>query len=243
MSLESPDPSLASPDNRNPENLRLQTYLITLSPKEDVTQDTIDQIVTYAKKKCLYAFVVVEYGTNGKKHLHACVVTQLPQQRRNIQDYWAAKMVKQYPGSIGRYACKVTNQYDHKWYDEYLRKGGEIVFDKYDRDLVTNYFPSKEQQQQLIECKRGADSVRVHIAFELVDDWKEKDPSDSSYESAIRYLHHCMFIDRKPPIYIDDRKKQDMAWFMYRCRNDIMDPSADDKNYAARKTGNSFFQS
>ena len=114
------------------------------------------------------------------------------------------------------------------------------MYDNYDRDAVTQFFPTQEQQQQLIESKRGGDPVRVHIAFEMVDDWKEKDPSDSSYESAIKYLHHRMFIDRKPPIYIDDRKKQDMAWFMYRCRNDIIEPSVDDRNYAARKTGNSF---
>lgn len=232
---------LASPENGKPENLRMQTFLITLSPKTDITPDTIDQFVKYIKKKTLYAFCVSEFGTNGKKHLHCACVWQVPIDKRNIHDYWSKIMVKQYPGSVGKYAVKVTVQYDHKWYDEYLRKGGEILYDEYERDAVSNFFPSIEQQQRLVEIK-GTPELRMHIADILLAEWTDKAPTDSSYESAISFLKYRMYVENKTPYYIDNRKMQQMCWFLYEKRNHITDANVDDRNYAARLTGNTIIQ-
>ena len=227
---------LASPEKANPE-FRFRAFLVTLSPKVDITDHDVSAFVKYCKKKCQDAFVVVELGDNGKRHLHACVCFHVPVEKRNIFDYWAKNMVKSYPGSIGRFACKVTIQHDHKWYDEYLRKGGEIVYDSYDRDRVCQYFPSEEQQAQLIE-RKGVREIRVHIADQLLSEWCDHEPVETSYEDAIRFLNYRQHVLKKTPYFVDDRKMQQMAWFLYMHRNEIVEPTVDDRNFAARKTGN-----
>lgn len=232
---------MASPENGNPENLRCQTFLITLSPKSDIEDETVQSFTRYIKKKTQFAYIVTEFGTNGKKHLHCCCVWSMPIDKRNIHDYWSKILVKDYPGSIGRYAVKVTVQYNHDWYDEYLRKGGDVVLDTYERDSVTRFFPSAEQQSRLVELK-GQPEVRLHISLEMCSEWQDKDPIDASYESAIRYMNHRMFVEKRGPFIVDPRKQQQLGWFIYRMRNQIVEPSVSDRNFANQMTGNSMIQ-
>lgn len=239
-----PDDPLASPENiksgkcsKNPD-LKCYTYLITLSPKVDLTEDTISQFKSYITKKTKFAYVVTEVGDNGKLHLHAAVCFNFASEKRNIQDYWAKKMTIDYPGSIGRYACKVTIQYDHKWYDEYLRKGGTVVYDNYERGGVEEYFPTREQQQRLCEIK-GFPEVRLHILDAMLAEWLDQDTVDSSYESAIRFMKHRMYVLNKTPYYTDARKMHEACWFLYEKRNKNIECNVDDRNFGARKTGNS----
>lgn len=232
-----PDSPLASPEKRNPENLKCQTFLITLSPKTDLTDETVKEFIAYIKKKTQYAYVVTEIGDKGKLHLHCAAVWNMLVDKRNIFDYWAKKMVQGYPGSIGKYAVKVTIQYNHDWYDEYLRKGGRVEYNTYVRDEVTKYFPTRELQQRLCELK-GAPEMRMHIADQMLSEWISKDPSDSSYESAIRYIKYRMYVENKTPYYIDARKMRELCWFMYEKRNQVLEPNVEDKNFASRMTGN-----
>lgn len=232
---------LASPEKVIPENLKCQTFLITLSPKVDVTDETVKQFKNYILKKTLYSFIVTEVGDNGKKHIHAACTWSVPIDKRNIHDYWSKKMVESYPGSIGRYACKVTIQYDHKWYEEYLRKGGEVIYDNYERGGVEECFPSAEQQARLCEIK-GAPEVRLHLLDQMLAEWVDKDTVDSSYESAIRFMKHRMYVENKTPYYADARKMHEACWFLYEKRNQIIEANVDDRNFGARKTGNTIIE-
>lgn len=232
---------LASPEKVNPENLKCQTFLITLSPKTDLTDKTIKEFTRYIEKKTIHSFIVTEVSDNGKLHLHACVAWSVPVDKRNIQDYWASKMVKDYPGSVGRYACKVTIQHNHVWYDEYLRKGGQVILDNYERGGVEQYFPSEEQQRRLCEIK-GAPEIRMHIIDTMLAEWVDKDPMDSSYESAIRFLKHRMHVEKKTPYFVDLRKMRETCWYLYEHRNQIIEPNVGDRNFAARETGNSVME-
>lgn len=236
-----PDVPLVSPEKVNPENLKCQTFLITLSPKTDITDKTVREFTKYIQKKTIHCFIVTEVGDNGKKHLHACVAWSVPVDKRNIHDYWSAKMVKDYPGSIGRYAVNVTVQYNHKWYDEYLRKGGEIIVDNYERGGVEQYFPTEEQQRRLCEIK-GTPEIRLHVLDKMLSEWVDKDAMDSSYEGAIRFMKHRMYVENKTPYYADARKMHEACWFLYEKRNKIIEPNVDDRNFGARKTGNSVME-
>lgn len=241
---------MASPENRVPEksstdpasiNLRFRTFLITLSPKQDVTEHTIKEFVNYLKKKTIYSYVVSEVGTNGKLHLHASAVWNVPVEKRNIFDYWSKKMVTQYEGSIGRYAVKVTVMYNHDWYDEYLRKGGTVLYDNYDRDRIDQYFPTAEQQEHLQSLK-GVSTQRTHLYDQLLAEWEDKDPSDTSYESAIRFMNHRQHVEKKQPYYVDTRRLQQLCWFLYKHRNQVVNETFEDREFAARITGNTCTQ-
>lgn len=233
-----PGEPLASPENRKPEkSFRTSTFLITLSPKGDVTDATVQHFCSYLKKKMQQAYAVLEVGSGGQRHLHCACVSNVPVEKRNIQDYWSKILMRDYPGSIGRYACKVTIMYDHKWYDEYLRKGGDVVYDAYERSVVGNFFPDEETQQRLIDAK-GVPEARMHIVDLLLSEWVDKDPNDASYESAISFVKYRMYYLDKQPYFVDPRKLQQMCWFMYEKRNRLIGPNVDDKNFACRMTGN-----
>lgn len=241
-----PDSLLVSPEKRSPEfaqqsaspSLKCFTFLITLSPKLDLSEQTISQFRSYITKKTKFAYVVTEHGENGKLHLHAAACFNYATEKRNIQDYWAKKMTVDYPGSIGRYACKVTIQYDHKWYNEYLRKGGNVIYDKYNVDAYSEYFPTIEQQRRLCELK-GSPEIRMHILDEMLAEWIDQDNLDSSYESAVSYMKYRMYALNKTPYYTDARKLHDICWFLYEKRNKVYECNVDDRNYGARKSGNS----
>jgi len=220
-------------------NFRISTFIITLSPKTDVTDETVKQFKQYMKKQ-LYAYVVAEVGTNGKKHLHAAFVTRLPADKHNIQKYWAKKMTVEYPGSQGRYSCVVTTMYNHSWYDDYLKKGGEVIYDNYDKDAVSTYLPSEDQQSHLILAKTEAleNDKKPSFFQKLKRDWITASPIDSSYESAITFLKQEMYIEESISIIADKRRFCQIAFALYEYRNGICEPNYEERNYAARMTGN-----
>lgn len=235
-------PPLDSTENGIRNNLRITTFNITLSPITDVTDDTIKQFKTYLKKQ-LYAYGVSEIGTNGKKHLHAVFVTRTSQEKRNIQSYWAKIMCRDYPGSKGRYACVVVTVYDHKWYDDYLRKGGEVIIDNYDRDAVSSYFPTESEQARLIGAKIESIGAGKPSFFQrLRTDWETAYEGDSSYECAVRFLKQQMYIEESISIIADKRRLCQIAFALYEYRNGIDEPNVEERNYAARMTGNTIIQ-
>jgi len=235
-------PPLDSTENGIRNKFRITTFNITLSPISDVTDETIKQFKCYLKKQ-LYAYGVSEIGTNGKKHLHAVFVTKMPQEKRNIQSYWAKIMMRDYPGSQGRYACVVVTVYDHKWYDDYLRKGGEVIIDNYDRDAVSGYFPTESEQAGLIGAKiESLGEAKSSFFQRLRTDWVLAYENDSSYESAVRFLKQQMYIEESISIIADKRRFCQIAFALYEYRNGIVEPNVEERNYAARMTGNTIIQ-
>lgn len=240
---------LASPSSDNPA-LSCNTFRITLSPVGDITDRTIKQVVTWLKKQD-YGFAVTERGKNGKLHLHMCVCTPQPVDRENIHDSWWKRIRKDYEGSVGRIAVRVDIMYDHKWYEEYLRKeeGSEIVYDNYDKDAVTEKFPSKQQQERYIELK-GQPVLREHLYDILSTEFKEFAQRncrphygpDYSYEEAVRFMKHRMHVLKKQPYYTDERRLRQLCWFLYEHVNQIITPTAEDKNHGARQTGNCYVE-
>ena len=235
-------PPLDSTENGIRNKLRITTFLITLSPNADVTDDTVKQFKAYMKKM-LYAYAVTEVGTNGKKHIHAAFVTKMPQEKRNIQSYWAKILMRDYPGSQGRYACVVTTMINNKWHEEYLRKGGEVIIDNYPPDVVSTYFPSEGEQARLIGAKiEQLGEAKSSFFGRLRADWILADENDSSYESSVRFLKQQMYIEESISIIADKRRFCQIAFALYEYRNGIVEPNAEERNYASRMTGNSWIE-
>lgn len=226
------DALLASPSTGNPSKVDVplsQTFRVTLSPDRDITQKTRKQIISWCKRQ-LFAFAVLEISENGKLHAHIAVCTPEKREPMSIHDQWWKKLQadrQDYPNAIGKRAVKVNVMFNHKWYDEYLRKGGEVIFDNYKRD-TDDYFPTTDEQAQLV-AKIGKCNVRIHYVFGMVDEWKTKYPEDGSMESAVRFLKFRMIELRKEPIIMDLRKRMQLCHFMYEVRNRIIDPCNEEK--------------
>jgi len=216
---------------------KFTTFLCTWSPKGDILPPLEEAILKWCRKQ-LYCYAVAERGSSGQRHIHATVVVRTPTTKMDIQDSWRPKVVRMQPGSVRGVCFVATTQYDHKWYEDYLRKesGVEVLIDKYEPVAVQSYFPTQEQQAALISTK-AAPSLRIPELYRLTDAWS-LETDDGSYESAIEYVKTRMYVTRDFYPITDKRRLCMLCFAMYECRNQIVKPCAEEINHAARMTGN-----
>jgi len=218
-----------------------RTFLLTVSTRDPVTLECQEAIVKYVKEQCCFAFVVTEHGKNGKLHLHAFLCFDTHRERKKLQENINNRLVKKngHPDAKNGLATKVTVAYKHDWYDTYLRKeeDAQVLYDNYNRELVTDYFPEQAVQEYLQAHSRASGPVDQHMA-EHKRRWTASYPDDSSYESAIQYLKRRMYVEEDMMIIQDKRRLTQLAYALYEYRNKIIEANVEERNYASRMTGN-----
>lgn len=223
-----------------------RTFLLTVSPKDPVTQAVQDAIVKYCRKQTMFAYVVTETGASGKLHLHAVLVYSTHMEKKKLQENINNRIVVKngHAGAKNGIATKVQVCPGHRWYDEYLRKeeGVNVLYDNYDRERVTEYFPTQAVQEFLQTHTRSTGPVDKHMA-EHKRQWIERFPTDASYECAVQYLKHRMYVLEDMIIIQDKRRLCQMAFALYEYRNQITDLCVEEVNHAARMTGNALVPS
>lgn len=230
-----PDSPLDSPVKKNSGKniLDCKTFQITISPKGDVTEKCVEVLLKWVKKTSLSSYVVAERGSNGQRHLHMAVAFEDSRSKRCLQeDLW--KKVKKFHGdSIGRIAVVVTVSYDHRWYDEYLRKeaGVELLHDNYDRTVITDLFPSPEVQQLLVESK-GKKVCDTYV-YEHCVLWEATD-LPVSVSGALRYLRERMFKEKTMMVMLDERRIRQLAIAIFRYRTGNCDQTMEDDEWLNR---------
>eukprot|EP00277_Geminigera_cryophila_P027449 CAMPEP_0179485242 /NCGR_PEP_ID=MMETSP0799-20121207/61925_1 /TAXON_ID=46947 /ORGANISM="Geminigera cryophila, Strain CCMP2564" /LENGTH=78 /DNA_ID=CAMNT_0021299563 /DNA_START=1 /DNA_END=234 /DNA_ORIENTATION=+ len=63
------------------------------------------------------------------------------------------------------------------------------------------------------------------------------DELDASFPSALRYLLRRMNVDRDLPPFLDAQHVRTLAYSLYRYRNKVMEPDAQDLKYYAEQMG------
>lgn len=219
-----------------------RTFLLTVSTRDPVTVECQQAIVNYAREQTDYAYIVTETGKSGKLHLHAVLVFDKHRDKRKLQSNITDRLVKKngHPDAKGGIAVYIQVCPGHKWYDEYLNKESDrvVLYNHYDRDAVTEYFPTEEVQEFLQTHTRSSGPVDKHMA-EHKRRWIERFPDDSTYECAIQYLKHRMYVLEDMIIIQDKRRLNQLAYTLYEYRNQITTTDVEDRNYAGRMTGNS----
>lgn len=222
--------------------MKLQSFRVTVSVKGDLSKEAETKILTYLRKKTLYAFVVAEHGGSAKRHLHAAVVMKEAMEGNDLVGYIWKLVQPVHPDSIRKYAVKKNAMVNHDWYDEYLRKetGVEVLYDKYDRDAVAGFFPTDAEQQLLMDHVVADTNDKPADPYfdRLEKEWTEYDPHESDYESAARFLNYIMFVARTERCISDTRRFNQIAWTLYKYRNKRLDVDVDTKNYGNQMTGN-----
>lgn len=246
--FESDGHPLASPSSGNPSDISLscQTFRVTISPVTDVTDFTIDQIVRWLKKQ-KFGFAVTERGKNGKLHVHMCVCTHKPIDRQNLHDSWWKRIRNDYEGSLGRIAVRVDIMYDHKWYNEYLRKEEDavVIYDSYNSDAITELFPTQQQQERYTELK-GQPVFREHLYDIISNEFKEYANKncrsgyapDLSAEAAAKYLKYRQHVLKKQPYITDNRRFNQLAYWIYEHVNAVCECDFETKKYFNDRIGN-----
>ena len=233
--MESAGRPLDSPAKSKPGNtLDGHTFLVTISPKGDVSEPCQKALLKWTEKNSTYEYIVAERGSTGQRHLHLALCFEVARSKQRLQeDIWKRFVKKWHGDSIGKYAVVVTNMYNHDWYDTYLRKeeGVEILRDGYLREAVGRLFPTVEQQElyKALAGKRIADSV-IH---DHCMSW-ENTTHSVSVAGAIFYLRERMFVLRDMAVIIDDRRVRQLALALYRYRSQDITLSNEDEEFLNR---------
>lgn len=214
--------------------LNQHTFQVTISPKGDVSPECERSLLKWVENTTSHAYVVAERGKNGQRHLHMCLAFDAARSKQRLQeDTWKFRVKKWHGDSIGKYAVVVTTMYDHRWYDEYLKKetGVEVLYNEYDRDAVTKLFPSPQVQQLLVESKgKRVSDTYIHEHCLL---WSETQ-LPLSVSGALRYLRERMFVERSMMVIQDERRVRQLALALYRYRSKDPDQSPEDEAWLDR---------
>jgi len=216
-------PSIPQPSKKNGHSLETKSFLLTISVPGDISEDCVKQLVKYFRKATVHAYIVTELGESDRLHLHAVLVYKDPMLGKKIRENVWDRFVKKYhPDAKGSIAVKVQVCPGHKWYDEYLQKEGSktVHLDTYDREKVTDYFPSIAVQEALQTQSAVSRQAAPHITRD-VELWSES-PFENSAVGALNYLKHRMFVLRDMIPISDKRKLCDKAYMYYEYRNGIV---------------------
>lgn len=207
----------------SPQVLETRSFHLTVSTLEPVSQECQDAIRGYIMSHCCYYYIVTETGKSGKLHLHAIMIFDSGKIGKKLQENITNRMVRPmgHPTAKNGRAVMVQVCPGHKWYDEYLKKepGRRVLADKYDRDAVTEYFPTEAVQEFLQARSRAGGPADKHMA-EHKRRWIEHS-IDGSYESAVKYLKHRMYVLEDMIIIQDKRRLTQLAFALYEYRNQI----------------------
>lgn len=214
--------------------------MITISTKDDIKDAVVNRVVQWAKKKCSNAHIVVEHAPGGRRHLHAAVdVTEAAEGNDIIGYLW--RIVKEHhPDSQRRHAMNKHVMYDHRWYEQYLKKDEhvEVVYSKYDKAEVESHFPSAATQDALMEHVVQATADTQSVADPFIDklciDWGEYESEDASFDSAIKFLKHSMYVARTMRCIQDPRRMGQLANTMWHYRNKRVVVDAKDREHCTR---------
>ena len=214
-----PDALGDSPAKQKSGKMQHHTFLLTISTKDDVSEETTKLLLKYLSKNFDHVYGVAEHGNTGKRHLHFCMCSMRARQSSSLHDdIWKRHVRPYHKDSIGHKAVLVTVMYNHEWYNEYLKKESdvEVLLDSYDPDVVTQYFPTQEEQEKLIQTKgkRIADSYVHGLSVQYKDECPDCSPG-----SALDYLRTRMFVQKDMAVILDERRLRQLALALYRYRS------------------------
>lgn len=216
----------SSPRALSEKILPTRAFLVTISTKGDVEHECVVSLVKHWEKSTDHAYVVSEFGSSGKLHLHAVLLYKENRLASKLHDNLWNRFVKPFhPDSVGKYAVKVQVCPGNKWYDEYLQKESEstVLLNTYDREAAEQYFPAPAVQEALVELGNRKGVPAPHIE-KHVSAWVAS-AFENSPEGALTYIQHCMYVE-KTMVPLDDLRRLTSKSVMYwKYRNGICVPT------------------
>lgn len=200
-----------------------QAFNLTLSPKEDISDECVSRIKSWLKKTTQYCYAVCEHGASGKRHLHSAMFFAENKNKKNMCDtIW--KIVRQFHGnSVQRYAVHIQVSPGRKWIDEYLHKedGVDIILNTLPSDtaILDDYFPSEEVQAVLTKDSKQDDKIwdKFYHYHEIkYKEWLTERTWFSSHQTAVEYFYYRMTVSKDMPCNSDSRKVLQQALMLHR---------------------------
>jgi len=196
--------------------LEIRSFNLTVSTKEPISDESVAAIAKWIRKSAAYFYIVCENDT-GKRHLHATIVFEKARDKKKIQSNIWGRMVKpHHPTSIGKYAVHIQACPGLLWLTEYLKKDqGVEIIDEYlpeTLDMLEGYFPTEEEQVQLMACTEDKVSDPFLAMHEVVyKQWLTENTWVSSSETAHQYFKLRMYVRKDLRAVMDPRRVHQMA--------------------------------
>jgi len=195
----------------------------------DISDDCVKRLVAHIRRSTIHAYAVTEHGATDRRHFHAVMIYKDPMISRKIRENIWDRIVKpQHPDAKGSIAVKVQVCPGHDWYDTYLQKEREVEvhLDTYDRDKITDFFPTIAVQEALQTKAAISKQAAPHVTRD-VDLWSTSD-FENTPEGSLSYLKHRMYVLRDMVPIADKRKLCQKAFMYYEYRNGIVEPTTDE---------------
>lgn len=198
----------------------VQAFNLTVSVKEDISDECVKAVVKWIKKNALHAFVVLEQETS-KRHLHAALFFKDPRSSKKLREnIWDRQVKPHHPTSIGRVAVHLQASPGRKWLDEYLLKedSRDLLLDTLpdEKDELTPFFPSAETQAALMAAKDKVVDVFYATHEVVYKEWLHENVWVSSTETAHEYFLMRMFERKDIRVCADSRRVHQMAVALHR---------------------------
>lgn len=208
------------------QNFETKSFLLTVSVKGDLSIECEEALVKYLRKNTLMHHVVIEHGASGKRHLHACFIFKRSQHRHKVENNLHERFVKPFHAdSPQRFATKVQVCPGNDWYTSYLVKEQDVqvLSSTWDPATAVAHFPTQQVQEALQAKSKMASVSSPHIE-KRVAEWIASS-FENSPEGSLRFLKHCMYVDKSMIPIADPRKLTEKAFMHYQYRNGVTDPT------------------
>lgn len=209
-------------------HIDIHAFLLTISPKGDVTLDCQNAVVKWVKRNTHMHYLVAENGSSGKRHLHAVLIFKHPRKKSALHDNVWGRLVSPFHGtdSIGKHAVVITACPGNRWYDEYLKKEStaEVLLDNYEPEEALSFMPTEAEQEFLMAAGKRASGPAAPWLKQDIEAWAASS-FENSPAGALTFLQHCMYVaETKVPL--DDLRRLTSKSVMYwKYRNQIIVPT------------------
>lgn len=224
----------------------LRGYKLTVSTKFDVSDETVGRIVKYVKKNAEMAYVVIERGDSGVRHLHALLCLKKEICKRNLEDYvWRHFVSSCNEGCQQKWAVRADVLYDSGWRDWYLSKeeGREVIYEDFDDGKIEQFYPSSEIQARLQAIRDVNNASDSYIAghADRFKEWNKREgpgPSrDVTRARCLEYFYWRMYGEKDMKVVMDPRRVRQMAGSLYRYVTSDLSLDFEDRKWVASHDG------
>lgn len=182
--------------------MKFSTYALTFRPKDGITDEQIDKLHEWIRKRSKYYHIVTE-KTGSAKHLHAGLVLRVPVTRSNI----SVLLTRLFQGLNNEerrvWLNGIKIMYNKDFIDNYLEKDDDTVViasSLPENGCLDSYFPPKPASvQRTRKC-----SAYYHELETLY--WQHVEVGTDVNTMNIRnFLFKMMYSERCIPVIKDDK--------------------------------------
>lgn len=187
---------------------KVKAFALTLRPKDGVTDEHVNTMVTWIRKKCEYYYVITE-KTGWQRHVHAGIFMKKECTRSNVVTMVMRLYPEMDPSEKTVFRNGIKIMYNPDFIRNYMEKGDdtEVIARNLPEKHLESYFPEKPKPK---EEKAKRVSLMYH---ELERLWYERNDAASAANTKVvrDFLWKLMYDERIWPMIEDDKRKIQVA--------------------------------